>query len=71
MFYFDSFSDFLAMGRHGVYVWSAYGIALVILLATVIAPLQRRKALRKAILRQMRRDAAQSQNLKDTQIEDI
>ncbi|MCV6605462.1 MAG: heme exporter protein CcmD [Porticoccaceae bacterium] len=61
MFYFDSFNEFLAMGRHGAFVWSAYGIALVILLATAIAPLQRGKGIRKAILRQMRRDAAKQQ----------
>lgn len=61
MFYFDNFSDFLAMGRHGTYVWSAYGIALIILLGTVIAPLQRAKVVRKTILRQIRRDAAAQQ----------
>ena len=60
MFYFDSINEFLTMGRHGVYVWSAYGIALAILLATAIAPLQRRKALHKTIQRQVRRDAAQA-----------
>lgn len=26
---FDSFSDFIQMGRHGIYVWSTYGISAV------------------------------------------
>ena len=58
MFYFDSFADFLAMGRHGPYVWAAYGIALAIMVGMVIAPVQRSKAIRKMIQRQLRRDAA-------------
>ncbi|WP_259642035.1 heme exporter protein CcmD, partial [Pseudomonas syringae] len=36
---FASFSDFLAMGRHGVFVWSAYGLCLVVLLINVALPL--------------------------------
>ncbi len=31
---FASFGDFLAMGHHGLYVWSAYGICLAVLPAT-------------------------------------
>ena len=58
MFYFDSFADFLAMGRHGVYVWTAYGIALAIMIGMVVIPVQRNKTLRKMIQRQLRRDAA-------------
>jgi len=30
---FDSFSDFLAMGKHGLYVWLAYGLTLLIMAA--------------------------------------
>ncbi|GGO85076.1 heme exporter protein D [Marinobacterium nitratireducens] len=35
---FDSLADFLAMGGHGLYVWLAYGIALVILVLNVLQP---------------------------------
>jgi heme exporter protein D len=38
---FDSFLDFLTMGGHGVYVWTVYGIALLVLSALVITPLRR------------------------------
>ena len=31
---FASFSDFLAMGHHGLYVWTAYGICLAVLAST-------------------------------------
>ena len=36
---FDSFSDFLAMGGHWLYVWSAYGVTLVVFAFNAIAPL--------------------------------
>jgi heme exporter protein CcmD len=32
--YFDSFAEFLRMGDHGLYVWVAYGAALLVLLST-------------------------------------
>ncbi len=33
--YFDSFSEFIAMGEHGFYVWLAYGVTLTALLGLV------------------------------------
>lgn len=45
---FDSFSAFLAMGRHGLYVWSAYGVTFLIVGWNVVQPLlQRRRLLRE------------------------
>ncbi len=38
---FDSFSDFLTMGGHGVYVWTVYGVALLVLSVLIITPLRR------------------------------
>ena len=41
-----SLNEFFHMGGYGFYVWTSYGIALVVLLANIIAPLrQRRKIL--------------------------
>jgi len=37
---FESMADFLAMGGHGLYVWLAYGIALVILVLNIVQPLR-------------------------------
>ena len=34
---FDSVGDFLAMGGHGLYVWLAYGAAVIIVTANVIS----------------------------------
>ena len=36
---FNSLSDFLAMGGHGLYVWSAYGVTLVVFAFNAVKPL--------------------------------
>ncbi len=45
-------TDFLAMGGHGVYVWSAYGLSLVALAAIGAWPLV---AMRTLVRRLQRR----------------
>jgi heme exporter protein D len=56
--YFDSFAEFLAMGRHAPYVWSAYGLTFAIVLWNVLQPWRRRRALlqeQAALLRREQR----------------
>ena len=36
---FESFGEFLAMGNHGPYVWSAYAISLAVLALNVALPI--------------------------------
>ncbi len=50
---FDSFSDFLAMGGHGLYVWLAYGAAVMVVAANVVAV----RAARRRYFRQARATA--------------
>ena len=33
---FDSWSEFFAMGGHGLYVWLAYGAAVIVVLLNVV-----------------------------------
>lgn len=50
-----SLQEFLAMGGYGFYVWTSYGICLVVLLANVIVPvIQRKQFLRQQVLKQKR-----------------
>ena len=52
---FESFSAFLAMGGHGPYVWSCYGLTLLVLLFNGLAPGRRkRRFLREQGARQRR-----------------
>ena len=41
--YFDSVSAALAMDGHGAFVWSAYGICLLVLVFIVVAPRRRQR----------------------------
>lgn len=53
---FESFSDFLAMGRHGLFVWSAYGLCLLVLVVNVAGPLLARRRYLQQQARRLRRE---------------
>jgi heme exporter protein D len=55
---FDSFSEFLAMGHHGLFVWSAYGICLLVLVINVAQPLLARRRYLQQEARRLRRETA-------------
>lgn len=54
--FFDSFSEFIHMSGHGLFVWISYGIASVIVAQNFISPLLTRKKVIKDIERQLRRE---------------
>ncbi|KIU51379.1 MULTISPECIES: heme exporter protein CcmD [Pseudomonas] len=53
---FASFNDFLAMGHHGLYVWSAYGICLLVLAINVAAPVLSKRRYLQEEARRLRRE---------------
>ena len=57
---FDSFSAFLSMGGHGLYVWLAYGITAIVLLANLLWPGRVRAAFVRAEKRVQNRHAART-----------
>jgi heme exporter protein D len=50
-----SFSEFLDMGGYGFYVWSSYGLTLIVLAINVLGPLQLHRKLLTDIARAARR----------------
>lgn len=48
-------NEFLNMGGYASYVWTAYGLALVVLAVNVALPLRRERSLRCARSRVLRR----------------
>ncbi|MDX1319426.1 MAG: heme exporter protein CcmD [Oceanospirillum sp.] len=54
--YFDSFSEFLNMGGHGLYVWMAYGLTAVLLTVNVVLPIMHKRQLIKEQARKLRRE---------------
>jgi len=48
---FDSFSAFIDMGGHGLYVWSAYAVTLVVFVYNITRPI----LMRKQVIREQKR----------------
>ena len=65
--YFYSLSEFIAMGEHGVFVWSCWAITIGMMLILVIYSRRQRQALIKQLTiqqaRQAQRTTTQSSNL--------
>lgn len=59
---FDSFADFLAMGGHGAYVWSAYAISLAVLGLNVLLPVLARRRYLLDEARRLRREHSLREN---------
>lgn len=57
---FASWEAFLAMGKYGPFVWSAYGVALLILVISLVQPILRQRALRTALRGAARRAERQT-----------
>lgn len=53
---FSSFSEFIAMGNHGLYVWTAYGISLAVLVLNVALPMLARRRYLQDEARRLRRE---------------
>jgi heme exporter protein D len=49
-------AEFLHMGGYAFYVWSAYAIVAVVLVANLIAPIRRERAVRRRLARRLRFD---------------
>ena len=54
--YFDSFGAFLQMGTHGPYVWSAYGIFLLLVAGNLWLARRSERRVREHLRRLQRRD---------------
>jgi len=53
---FTSFSEFIAMGTHGPYVWSCYAISLAVLGLNVALPILARRRYLQDEARRLRRE---------------
>jgi len=58
--YFESFEAFVQMGKHGVYVWSAYGISAALIGLNIGWALRSQKSAREEVARLIRRDVLAS-----------
>jgi heme exporter protein D len=56
-----SLTEFFHMGGYAVYVWSSYGLALVVLVMNLILPIIRRRKLIAGFARRERRQLREQQ----------
>ena len=54
MIHWNSFSDFLAMGGYGLYVWGSFGVTAIIMIVEPIVDIRRRNTLIVRLKRQLR-----------------
>ncbi|WP_217350711.1 heme exporter protein CcmD [Azonexus fungiphilus] len=57
MIYWNSFSDFLAMGGYGLYVWGSFGVTALAMLIEPIVVARNRKAIVARLKRQLRAES--------------
>ena len=55
---FSSWAEFFAMGKHGIYVWSSFGLSLALLFLCVLLPWLKLKRTRKQLKRLIAREQA-------------
>ena len=53
---FESLAEFIAMGKHGFYVWLAFGLTALVISWNVLQPLLQRRRLIKQLKQQLRRE---------------
>ena len=54
-----SWSEFFAMGGYAFYVWTSYGIALLVLIYNIVMPMIHRKKVISRVKRAIRREQLQ------------
>lgn len=62
--YFYSFQEFLAMGEHGPYVWSTWGITVLVIIGFILYSLNQRRRLIKELKVQHARQQQRKQRSK-------
>ncbi len=55
--HWNSFSDFIAMGGHGLYVWGAFGVTALAMILEPWLVIRRHRAVRERLARQLRAEA--------------
>ena len=57
--YWNSFSDFLAMGNHGIYVWGSVGVMALLMVLEPLLLIQGQRKLVARLKRQFRAEKSE------------
>jgi len=66
---FSSFSEFIAMGNHGFYVWLSYGFCFFIIAMLIVSSNLSTKQIKKQILSRQKREQKLKQAAEQVQQE--
>jgi heme exporter protein D len=58
-----NWSEFFHMGGYAFYVWTSYGIALLLLVLNIVQPMLQRKKIVARIKRAIRREQIESEHV--------
>ena len=61
--YWNNFSEFIAMGNHGIYVWGSVAVTALIMIMEPVLLLRGRKKLIARLKRQLRAEKADRTSL--------
>ncbi len=56
-----NWADFFHMGGYAVYVWTSYGLALMLVIANIVSPIIERKRVIAKVKRAIKREALREQ----------
>lgn len=66
---FENWSEFWAMGGHGLYVWLCYGVGIVAFIGLGVAPfMQKKRVLRELAAQQRRAQSAEQGGLSQSKL---
>jgi heme exporter protein D len=61
--YWNSFAEFLAMGKHGVYVWGSFAVMALVMCAEPLIVVQGQKRVIARLKRQFRAEKAEQTHI--------
>ncbi len=64
-----NWSEFFDMGGYAFFVWTSYGLTLLVVVANIVAPIMQRKKVISRIKRAINREKIEMANIEKAQVE--
>ena len=64
-----NWSEFFDMGGYAFFVWTSYGLTLLVIVANIVSPIMQRKKVISRIKRAIKRENIEMANIEKAQVE--
>jgi len=64
-----NWSEFFHMGGYAFFVWTSYGLTLIVVVANIVSPIMQRKKVISRIKRAIKREAIERANIEQANSE--